>query len=178
MSKPTIVITAGHGARDPGAVNPRLNVTEAALMVSMRNALAKCLRDKGFNVVTDGEGGTNLPLTEAIRLIRKGAIAIELHLNASANPRVDGVEAIGTPRQRRICQDLCRVISEELNIPLRRDAGYFDYAKTGRRLGFVSAGGIIMEAFFVTNDASVVKFTKEKMWPIVRRMADVIDNYY
>ena len=80
-----IVLTAGHSNTDPGAVAP--GATEAAEMTSLRNALARKLRDLGHTVFTDGEGGVNQSLNDALALIRKHQpdLALELHMNAAAN---------------------------------------------------------------------------------------------
>lgn len=171
----TIVITAGHGGNDVGAVNPRTGHHEAKLMVQLRNVLAICLRDLGHEVIADGNGLENKTLKEAIRLIPNGAVAIELHTNASTNRMAAGVEVIGLARHKALCQKLALAINQTMAIPIRRDAGWWEYAKTGRTLGFCGAGGIILEAFFISNDAELETFLA-RLWPVARALAKAIDE--
>lgn len=168
-----IVITAGHGGKDVGAVNPQTGHHEAKLMAKFRDVLASCLRDLGHTVIADGHGLENKTLKEAIRLIPKGAVAIELHTNASTNQQAQGVEVIGLLRHKQLCQNMAKAISEIMSIPIRREAGWYEYSKTGRKLGYCSAGGIIVETFFVSNNRELDIFL-EKMWPIARAVAKAI----
>ena len=83
MSK-IIVLTAGHSNTDPGAVNG--SDREADLAQDMRNIVASILRDDyGLTVKTDGTGKGNMPLREAVKLIRGSDVAIEFHTNAAAS---------------------------------------------------------------------------------------------
>ncbi|MCI3163771.1 N-acetylmuramoyl-L-alanine amidase [Neisseria meningitidis] len=83
MSK-IICLTAGHSNTDPGAVNG--SDREADLAQDMRNIVASILRnDYGLTVRTDGEGKGNMPLRDAVKLIRGSDVAIEFHTNAAAN---------------------------------------------------------------------------------------------
>lgn len=173
-SMATIVLTAGHGGKDPGAVNGK--DTEAALMTQLRNATRTALADLGHTVITDGHGLENLTLREAIRIIPKGALALELHTNASSNPKAGGVETIGNSKHARLCQDISQKIAEVLNLSVRRDNGWFDYQKTGRVLGYCRAGGIIVETFFISNPTELTAF-KEKYWAVARGIAEVVDRH-
>lgn len=170
----TIVLTAGHGGKDPGAVNGK--TTEAALMLQLRNAAKKALEDLGHKVITDGYGHENLTLADAIRLITKGAIAIELHTNASSNPSAGGVETIGNAKHAQLCRDISAEIAAVLNLPLRCDRGWFDYKKTGRTLGYCKAGGIIVETFFISNNNELAAFN-QNYWAVARGIARAVDKY-
>ena len=104
MSK-IIVLTAGHSNTDPGAVNG--SDREADIAQDMRNIVTSILRtDYGLEVKTDGEGKGNLPLREAVKLIRGSDVAIEFHTNAAASKAATGIEALSTPKNRRWCQVL------------------------------------------------------------------------
>ena len=88
----TFVITAGHSNVDHGAVANGLK--EAALAVELRDIVASKLREKGYEVITDGLRGDNKPLNDAIKLIPRGDVAVELHFNAAASTTAAGVETI------------------------------------------------------------------------------------
>lgn len=145
-----IVLTAGHSSTDPGAVAG--GYTEAELMLELRDLTADRLRNLGHVVIEDGGDGENLPLRHAISLIRQSALAVELHTNASSNPTANGVETIGLPSMRGFCQGLSSVVARCLGSRVRGDNGWIDQSQSARgRLGFVNAGGVILETFFLSN---------------------------
>ncbi len=174
------VITAGHDSvKDPGAVST-LNgaqYTEAKLMTELRNIVRFYLEKVGHEVVTDGTGDTNKVLREAIALIPQGEVAIELHLNAASAKSANGVETIGNPKHKEISKKLSKAIANVLETQLRRDEGFFEYSKVGRTLGYVKAGGIIVECFFITNDNELQTYFNKK-WLVARTIARTLHNHY
>lgn len=168
----TIVITAGHSNRDPGAVNG--SDREADLAQDMRNITAAILREKGYTVKTDGEGKGNLPLSLAVKLIRGSALAVEFHTNAAAAKSATGIEALATPKNRRAAQALCKAVAAVTGWKLRGDAGFKpDNAGQHSRLAYAQAGGIVFEPFFISNDADLALF-KQKKWLICRAVAEAV----
>ena len=172
MSK-IIVLTAGHSNTDPGAVNG--SDREADIAQDIRNIVASILRDDyGLTVRTDGEGKGNLPLREAVKLIRGSDVAIEFHTNAAASKAATGVEALSTPKNKRLCQVLSRAVADATGWKLRGDGGFKpDNAGQHSRLAYAQAGGIVFEPFFISNDADL-KLFKERKWAICRTIATAI----
>lgn len=172
MSK-IIVLTAGHSNTDPGAVNG--SDREADIAQDIRNIVASILRDDyGLTVRTDGEGKGNLPLREAVKLIRGSDVAIEFHTNAAASKAATGVEALSTPKNKRWCQVLSRAVADATGWKLRGDGGFKpDNAGQHSRLAYAQAGGIVFEPFFISNDADL-KLFKERKWAICRAIATAI----
>ncbi len=164
-----IVITAGHSNTDPGAVNG--TVTEAAVVTDFRNMVAHYLRSAGCSFVTDGEGSVNLPLRDAIKLIRTDSIAVEFHCNAHSNRAATGVETLSSDRHKVVGEKLCKAVSDVLGIANRgaKSEGSGQHS----RLGFVRAGGIILELFFISNAAELAIYN-EKKWLVARAVADVL----
>lgn len=168
-----ITVTAGHGAGDPGAVEPG-GVREADLMADLRNIVAHKLRNMGHEVRTDGTMLTNLPLAKALLLVPGSDVAVELHTNASTNPSAGGVESIALPRQKLMAQRISAAIGRVLDIPLRGEKGWIDQSKSARgRLGFVNAGGIIVEVFFLSNPAELAKYEARK-WMVASAIAEAL----
>ena len=157
-----ITITAGHNNKDPGAVNGK--VTEANVVTDMRNIVAKKLRALGHTVRTDGEGGDNKTLSEAVKLISGSVIAVEFHLNAAASKSAGGVEALSASKHKKVSQDICLGISKVLGNKTRGNEGGWKPENSGQhsRLAFVSNGGIILETFFVSNDSELAKYNANK----------------
>ena len=169
----TVTLTAGHSNTDPGAVNG--SDREADLAQDMRNIVASILRtDYGLTVKTDGEGKGNMPLREAVKLIRGSDVAIEFHTNASANKSATGIEALSTVKNKRWCQVLSRAVADATGWKLRGEGGYKpDNAGQHSRLAYAQAGGIVFEPFFISNDADL-KLFKERKWAICRAIATAI----
>ncbi|RPD86202.1 N-acetylmuramoyl-L-alanine amidase [Neisseria weixii] len=172
MSK-IICLTAGHSNRDPGAVNG--SDREADLAQDMRNIVAHILRGEyGLTVRTDGEGKGNLPLAKALTLIKGAAVAVEFHTNAAAAKSATGIEALTTPKNKRMAQALCQAVANVTGWKLRGDQGFKpDNAGQHSRLAYAQHGGIVFEPFFISNDADLALF-KAKKWVICRAIATAI----
>lgn len=158
-------ITAGHGAGDPGAVAAD-GTTEAALMTELRDIVASKLRSLGHTVKTDGARWQNLPLVHALTLVPGADAAIELHMNAATNTTARGVEVVSLPAQRELARTIARRIAHVLETPVRGAGGWIDQAQTARgRLGFVRAGGLVVEVGFISNPEELHK-VRSRLWVV------------
>lgn len=169
----TWAITAGHGGSDPGAV-AKTGETEAALMAELRDIVADKLRAEGHTVRTDGGWRQNLPLPYALTLIPGTAGALELHTNASDNPVATGVEVISLPAQAPLARRIARHIGHILGLRVRGDGGWTDQAQTARgRLGYVRAGGLVAEVFFLSNPQDLAMYQARK-WMVASAIAQAL----
>lgn len=167
-----VAVTAGHSNSDPGAV--RGKVKEADFVVKVRNAVELYLRRAGLTVKTDGTGTINLPLTNAIQIIRGSSTAIEFHLNASDNPKANGIETIALPEDKKLAQAISKAIAGVTGGTLRGKGGWIDQSQSARgKLGFVSNGGLIVELGFLSNPAEFAVL-EAKYWLVAQAIADVI----
>jgi N-acetylmuramoyl-L-alanine amidase len=165
-----LTITAGHGGSDPGAV-AKTGETEAALMTELRDIVARKLRAAGHTVKTDGALWQNLPLVHALTLVPGSDAAVELHTNAHTNTAATGVEVVSLPAQRELARTIARRIAHVLELPVRGAGGWIDQAQTARgRLGFVRAGGLVVEVFFLSNPQDLAKFQARK-WLVASAIA-------
>ena len=168
----TIVITAGHSNVDPGAVANGLK--EALLAVELRDIVALKLREKGYEAITDGQRGDNKPLSDAIKLIPRGDVAVELHFNAATATTAAGVETIALPKHKALAQRLSKGIADVLGSKLRGDVGYIDQSKSARgRLGYVSAGGLIVEVAFISNKSEMNTYQSKK-WLVASAIVEAL----
>lgn len=166
-------ITAGHGNGDPGAVAAD-GTTESALMTELRDIVAVKLRLMGHEVKTDGAKWQNLPLVHALTLVPGSDVAIELHTNAFTNPRAGGVEIISLPTKVDLARTLARRIAHTLEIPVRGAGGWIDQAQSARgRLGFVRAGGLVVETFFISNPEELARYLDRK-WLVASAIAECL----
>jgi N-acetylmuramoyl-L-alanine amidase len=89
-----IVIDAGHGGKDPGAVGPS-GLLEKDIVLAMALLLAEEVKSKlGWEVVLTRNDDTFIPLEERTAIANKvGAdLFVSLHVNASANTAAHGIE--------------------------------------------------------------------------------------
>lgn len=161
MSK-TILISAGHGMGDPGAIGNGFREADIALM--FRNEVAALLRSRQVLVLTDGSDGENEPLTKAIEFAKRcSGRAVELHLNASVNSTATGVEALSLPNQKPLAQKLAKAVSAATGLFARGDKGWKDQSSgQHHRLGFCMAGGVILELAFISNPDDMDKLMRNK----------------
>jgi N-acetylmuramoyl-L-alanine amidase len=155
------LITAGHGAGDPGAVAN--GVTEADIAVELRDLVAMELLLAGHTVTTDGKKGENQALRMAIKLFGLAPVRLEIHCNASTNGQATGVESISLPKDKALAQRISRGVAQELMLKLRGDQGWIDQSKSARgKLGYVEAGGVILETFFISNPRDLAAYQASK----------------
>ena len=88
-----IVVDAGHGGHDPGAIGPR-GVREKDVTLAIARRLATRLRALGFEVVLTRRGDRYLPLEErtAIANTARGDLFVSVHANAHPRRSRSGVE--------------------------------------------------------------------------------------
>lgn len=173
MTPRTFTVTAGHNAYDPGAV-AETGETEAALMVELRDIVAHKLRLEGHTVRTDGGWRHNLPLVNAIALIPGSHVAIELHTNSHDNKQATGVEVVSLLKHRELARTIARRIAHVLGLPVRGEGGWIDQTKTARgRLGFVNAGGLVVECFFLSNQQDLARYQKDK-WAVASAIVKAV----
>jgi N-acetylmuramoyl-L-alanine amidase len=164
-----IVIAAGHSNTDPGAVNGK--TTEAVIVTEFRNLVAHYLRAAGLLYVTDGTGTKNEPRNVARGLIKPGDLAVEFHCNAAASKAATGVETLSRPPMQPLGADLCRAVADVLRI--RNRGAKPENAGHHSTLGFVAAGGLILEIFFLSNDAELAAYQAKK-WLVAKAVAAVL----
>lgn len=167
-----LTVTAGHGGDDPGAVANGVN--ERDLMTELRDLVAIKLREAGHQVRTDGARWQNLPLVHALTLVPGSACAIELHTNAAASPSATGVEVVSLPKDKARAQAIAAAIAGVLGLRLRGERGWIDQTQTARgRLGFVRAGGMVVEAFFISNPDDLARYRQRK-WLVASAVASAM----
>lgn len=164
-----IVITAGHSNSDPGAVNGE--ITEAHIVTDFRNIVAFYLAREGVPFTTDGEGHVNLPLSQAVKLIKPGSIAVEFHCNSYSSKSATGVETLSAPQHMQLGAKLCKAVSDEMGI--RNRGAKKEGAGQHSRLAFVRHGGLILELFFLSNPDDLRRYLDVK-WLVARAVANVL----
>lgn len=88
-----IVLDAGHGGHDSGAIGPT-GVQEKVVTLQIAKRLAKVLRARGYEVVLTREDDTFLALEERTKLANdaRGDLFISIHANAHDSGKQRGIE--------------------------------------------------------------------------------------
>ena len=163
-----IFISAGHSDTAPGATYGGLK--EAVLMTELRDLVAFYLDKHAVAYSMDGKKGENKSLSEAVKLIPKGAVAVEFHLNALSATST-GVETLSAPKDYDLGNALCTVVSDVLGI--RNRGAKPENSGQHKTLAFVQAGGLILEVFFLSNPTDVAKY-EDKKWVLAREIARLL----
>ncbi|MEM6278775.1 MAG: N-acetylmuramoyl-L-alanine amidase [Verrucomicrobiota bacterium] len=88
----TVVIDAGHGAHDSGAIGPYGREKEYALDTALR--LERALQAKGFKTLLTRRNDVFLTLGQRVAIAngQRNAIFISIHYNASGSRTAEGIE--------------------------------------------------------------------------------------
>lgn len=165
----SIFVSAGHSDTDPGAAGN--GYTEANIVMELRNIVSFYLHRAGVeHGVDSGSITRNLPLRAAMMLARSYDIAIELHCNAGP-PTATGVETLGKPAHTQLGKAICEAVSHVLGI--RNRGAKPEASGQHSRLGFVQAGGLIVELFFITNPNDVAAYQAKKRL-VGRAIAEIL----
>lgn len=121
-AKPVIVIDAGHGGKDPGAIGRDKKITESDVTLAAAKALKARLEKGGrYRVVLTREDDVYVPLQNRVQVARRADadLFISLHADAGGEPSLRGASAytLSDKGSERVAQ---RVLKREafLNVEL------------------------------------------------------------
>jgi N-acetylmuramoyl-L-alanine amidase len=91
-AKPVIVIDAGHGGRDPGAIGPTGVYEKTVALASARELQRLLLATGRYEVVMTRADDTFLPLEERVRRARaaRADLFVSLHADSGQSPELEG----------------------------------------------------------------------------------------
>jgi N-acetylmuramoyl-L-alanine amidase len=169
-----ILISAGHTnqkGQDQGVVSG--GFTEGVEAVKLRDRVATILRSAGRSVLEDGADGISDPLVKAIALARKVDLAVEIHFNAGP-AAATGIEILAKDKDKPTAEALGKAVHDATGLVLRGESG-FKSESSGQhhRLGFVEAGGLILEVCFLTNPSDMSTYVA-KFEDIAQAIANVL----
>ncbi len=171
-----VVIDAGHGGTDPGAV--RCGVLEKSLNMRLVNFLVPKLEAMGLKVVLTRSGDTAVSLDARADRVRteNGDIFLSIHQNASANPKATGVEIFFAPGTRYAAQSM--LLGHAILYSVLGSAdGYGTAMDRGiKRAGFrvirkADCPAVLLECGFLSNDIDREKLMQDDY---LQKMADCI----
>ncbi|MBE6447224.1 MAG: N-acetylmuramoyl-L-alanine amidase [Alphaproteobacteria bacterium] len=98
--KPTIVIDAGHGGKDPGTVSPYNKQSEKNITLVAALELRQALLNTGrYNVVLTRDADEFVSLEDRLKIINnaKGSFFISLHTDYNKDPSLSGLSVYTLP---------------------------------------------------------------------------------
>jgi len=146
----TIVLDAGHGGADPGAVaNGRMEKVDN---LNLARAVQSRLVALGQNVIMTRTTDINVPLEErsAISNRNNADIFVSIHRNASTNPNANGVDNfVHTNASARTFQWAQTVLNEVVSVGVQNDRGV--HRANFAVLRLTNAPAMLIEMGFITN---------------------------
>lgn len=176
MSKAKIIVIAGHGGRDPGAIAN--GVREADLTHAQMVMLQQQLLARNYTVASPS---SSLPLKDKIAFAEKNTDArllVDLHFNA-ATPAAHGTETYVRVNagefENVLAENLSRGIADVLGTH-NRGKKTENLSQHGR-LGILHTGipSVLIETCFITNSSDLDAYLAAT-GAVARRIADIIDT--
>lgn len=162
-----VVIDAGHGGHDPGAV--RSGVLEKAVNMSLAERLVPLLEKQGLKVVLTRSGDQFVPLegrADRVRL-ENGDIFLSIHQNAAGNPDASGTEIFFAPGSRFEAASMHLAMAIQFSI-MKCSGGLQTPQDRGiKRAGFrvirqADCPAVLLECGFLSNTEDRMKLMNEE----------------
>ncbi len=183
-AKPLVVVDAGHGGTDGGAVANQL--IEKKLALDLAKRLRKRLEAEGIEVRMTREGDTFIPLEKRSQIANdsKAAAFVSLHLNTTEEGEADarGVETYFCARKSLAATRLIReragikgaesvqdergrLLAEAVQRAACKSTGAPDRGAKERPYTVIhttACPSVLVECGFITNDAEAAKLKQEE----------------
>ena len=153
-----ILINAGHGGNDPGAVSKN-NKKEKDITRIIASFLVGFLIDEGFDVEFYQQK-TSVNEVVEVEKSSKSALVISLHCNSAVNSNASGVECLhypGSGTGKAVAEIISRNVAEYLEIKNRGAKARKDL----RVLSGTVAPAVIVEMAFLSNLAEEKMLVQE-----------------
>lgn len=154
-----IIVDAGHGGSDPGAVNGGLYEKAATLAVS--KMLREELQTRGFDVKMTRDVDKDLSLAERCRIANatNAALFVSIHCNSAASREAIGIETY----HATTCSETAKLCAANVQTSLIADTGARDRGVKSAAyyvLKNTKAPAILVEVGFISNQEEKLKLFK------------------
>lgn len=136
-NRPLVVIDAGHGGRDPGAVSPLGGIQEKAVTLALARSVADALIRSGrLRVALTREDDRFVELRERYEIARRLGADLFVSIHADAAPRNDGARGATVYTLSEVASDreAAALAERENRTGLIRDATLSEDAQVNRIL--------------------------------------------
>jgi N-acetylmuramoyl-L-alanine amidase len=171
-----IIIDAGHGGRDPGAIHSR-EFFEKNLTLEIAKRVEKKLTKKGAYVIMTRTDDTNTNLSTRTEMANqnKADIFVSIHFNSMYKPEIQGTETYYyKPKDRELADHLHESMTKVLqtkNNGVKKSQLYV--------LNHSEMPATLLEPLYLTNKGDFKKIQKEAFKEtLVNSIVDGISNYF
>ncbi|MBN1596491.1 N-acetylmuramoyl-L-alanine amidase [candidate division FCPU426 bacterium] len=142
-----IVVDAGHGGKDPGAIGPS-RLQEKVVTLEIARQLAKMLRERGLRVLMTRDKDVFISLEERAAMANRAQadLFISIHANASRNRKANGSQVFIYNREAssRHAADAARLENQDANyLEIIKD----DLRQSVHEESSINAAGLISQQF-------------------------------
>ncbi|HHY90566.1 MAG TPA: AMIN domain-containing protein, partial [Clostridiales bacterium] len=91
-----VVIDAGHGGKDPGAISPNLKLNEKDLTLDTAQRVERLLKEAGFDTYMTRDSDVYVGLSDRANAanVRNAAVFVSIHYNAHSNSEIKGIQVL------------------------------------------------------------------------------------
>ena len=173
--KRSVVIDAGHGGTDTGAIGGGINEKDITLDVSKR--VEKLLKQKGYDVKMTRVDDTYVSLQDRVEISEKYCpdIFVSIHVNSSVKPEITGVE---THYYHQESMELAQVVHSSFASAVQSpNRGLFK--SKFYVINHTTSPAILIEIGFISNANERAQLVGEKRkQATAKAIADGIQEYF
>lgn len=175
---PMIVLDAGHGGKDPGAISSDFNIDEKTLNLQVLFKLKNILEQRGYQVYTTRESDFFIELNDIAEIANdyNPDIFVSIHHNAyKEKPSVNGIETY-------YYSDDSKNLASTIQKHMITASGATD--RGAKAMGYVVIKktympAVLLELGFMTNYEEIQKnMTEDYQYMLSYSIADGIDEYF
>lgn len=182
----TIIIDAGHGGKDSGAISKRFHYEEKGLTLSTAQMVSRNLEQIGYKTVLTRHGDTFISLSRRAEIAnaQKAQLFVSIHYNYSPNEEAKGVEVYyfkesQTPSSPRIAAS--KQLGQEILKGVVQHTGAISRGLKQANFAVIretEMPAILIEAGFLSNPTEREKVKNlEYQKTLARGIAKGIDQY-
>ncbi len=170
-----IIIDAGHGGTDYGAIRGTINEKDITLDVAKK--VQKELAKLGHKVIMTRNGDDYVSLQDRVEISNKekGQIFVSIHVNSSVKPEIEGIE---THYYHQDSRDLAQAVHEALISNLKPfDRGLFK--SKFYVINHTEIPAILCEIGFISNDEEQkLLVTEKRKQETAKAIVEGVLNYF
>ena len=170
-----VVIDAGHGGKDVGAIGGEVNEKDITLDVAKR--VEKLLKQKGYSVIMTRDDDTYVSLQDRVSISENANpdIFVSIHVNSSVRPEITGVETHYYHQESiALAQTVHSSLASAVQSPNR---GLFK--SKFYVINHTTSPSILVEIGFISNSEERVQLVGEKRkQATAKAIADGVQNYF
>jgi N-acetylmuramoyl-L-alanine amidase len=174
-----ILLDAGHGGHDSGAVNRVHGISEEDITLTVALKTGRLLRDRGFHALHTRDNDVYISPSDRLKMIRdyKPDAFVSIHCNASAVAQAHGAETIYRDKyDLPLAQNIHKYLIASSKL---RDRGIkTDIGDLGRRLavlGDLKTPACLVEIGFISNEDDLHVMNNTVLF--ANAIADGIEHY-